>query len=133
VSGLRSSTNDSLPTWRFPVSSEQMTQGPNISLTVADNERSKYRTSRLYSICGTYFDRNKPCVFCPLFVRNSENKQRPFASTGSEAHCVYCAVGTRSCISRLNVGRQRVASLRPVTVTSAISGITFCGRRLCVF
>jgi len=50
VSGLRSSTSDSLPTWLVPGSSEQMAQGPDISLTMSDNETSKYRTSILCSI-----------------------------------------------------------------------------------
>ena len=133
MSGLRSSTSDSLPTWRVPGSSEQMAQGPDIRLTVGDNGRSKYRTSRLYCICITYFDTNKACIFSPLLILHSENKQHPFASTASEAHCVYCAVGTRSYIRRMKVGRQRVASLRPGTATSAICGIMFCCRQLCVF
>jgi len=42
----------------------------------------------------------------PAVHRNSENKQHPFASTATEAHCVYYAVGTLSCVSRMNDGRQ---------------------------
>ena len=38
----------------------------------------------------------KPASSPPLLILHSENKEQPFASKASEAHCVYCAVGTLS-------------------------------------